>query len=98
MREQYTDDNSKVMDFKNDVVLKQWVIAEIRKNGTLKGLVADELKISTRTLDDILPSNPKRLTQVGILRIVENYLKQYSQDHKDIKYIDLIEEKEKMAA
>lgn len=55
---------------KTEIVLQDWVVARIRKSEAIKGAVAEELGISVRTLEDILPSNPKRLTQAGVLHVL----------------------------
>lgn len=59
---------------KTELVLQDWVVARIKKSEAIKGAIAEELGISTRTLEDLLPSNPKRLTQAGVLKILKTQL------------------------
>lgn len=56
------------------MVLKQDIIDTIKRDQILFGKVAATLKLSIRTMSDLLPANPPRLANASVLKVLREHL------------------------
>lgn len=57
------------------LVLKQEILDKINDDPILFGKIADVLGLKIRTMFNIMASNPPRLTEAGVLKILREHLK-----------------------
>lgn len=55
-------------------IIKQGVLDQIKKDPILYGKVASELSVAPASLPRLIYANDKRLTQVGVLKIIGDHL------------------------
>jgi hypothetical protein len=56
------------------LVLKHSIIEKIKKDQILFGKVAATLELSIRTMSDLLPTNPPRLANASVLKVLREHL------------------------